>query len=308
MNKKLCIIIVGPSAVGKTSLAIHIAQEFNTGIISADSRQCYKELNIGVAKPSAEELLTVKHYFINSHTIHEEVNAALFEQYALASVEAIFQHGDIAVVAGGTGLYINAFCEGMDEIPVILPQIRNNIRKGFEQSGLEWLQYQVLQNDPEYYQDAEVSNPQRLMRSLEVKLSTGRSIRFYQSKQKKNRPFDIIKIGLELPRELLYNNINKRVENMIYNGLEEEAKSLLPYRNFNALKTVGYKEFFSHFNGAISRDQAIDAIKLSTRNYAKRQVTWFRNDKEIIWFQADKVMDILQFCRHQAACHLNKLK
>lgn len=304
MNKNLCIIIVGPTAVGKTALAIRIAQEFDTGIISADSRQCYKELNVGVAKPSNEELLAVKHYFINSHSIHEEVNAALFEQYASASVEAIFQQGNIAVVAGGTGLYVSAFCEGMDEIPVILPEIRINIRKGFEQSGLAWLQYQVQQNDPEYYHDGEVLNPRRLMRSLEVKLSTGRSIRSFQSKQKKNRPFDIIKIGLDLPRESLYNNINNRVDNMIDYGLEEEARSLLPYRYLNALNTVGYKEFFSHFDGTLSLNQAIDAIKLSTRRYAKRQVTWFTNDNDITWFQAGRITEILEHCRHKAACCL----
>lgn len=303
MNEKLCIVIVGPTAVGKTTLAIRIAQEFDTGIISADSRQCYKELNIGVAKPSVEELLAVKHHFINSHTIHEEINAALFEQYALASVAAIFQHCNIAVVAGGTGLYVSAFCEGMDEIPVILPEVRNNIRKGFEQYGLAWLQYQVQQSDHEYLANGEVFNPQRLMRSLEVKLSTGRSILSFQSKQKK-RPFDIIKIGLELPRELLYNNINNRVDNMIRYGLEEEAKSLLPYRNLNALNTVGYKEFFSHFDGTISRDQAVDAIKLSTRHYAKRQMTWFRNDNEIVWFQPGKLQDILQYCRYKATRYL----
>lgn len=300
MNKKLCIIIVGPTAVGKTSMAIRIAQEFDTCIISADSRQCYKELNIGVAKPSSADLLAVTHYFINSHTIHEEVNAALFEQYALACVETIFQNSNLAVITGGTGLYINAFCDGMDEIPVILPEVRNNIRKGFEHSGLEWLQNQVQQNDPGYYQDGEMLNPQRLMRSLEVKLSTGRSIRAFQSKQKKNRPFDIIKIGLDLPRELLYNNINSRVDTMIRHGLEEEVRSLLPYRHLNALNTVGYKEFFNYFDGTISRNQAIDAIKLSTRRYAKRQVTWFRNDNEIVWFQAGNINDILQHCRHKS--------
>lgn len=304
MNKKLCIIIVGPTAVGKTALAIRIAQEFSTGIISADSRQCYKELNIGVAKPSNEELLTVKHYFINSHSIHEEVNAALFEQYALASVEVIFQQGNIAVVAGGTGLYVNAFCEGMDEIPVILPEIRINIRKGFDQSGLAWLQYQVQQNDPEYFTDGEISNPQRLMRSLEVKMSTGRSIRSFQSKQKKTRPFDIVKIGLELHRESLYSNINNRVDGMMHNGLEEEARSLLSYRNLNALNTVGYKEFFSHFDGTISKDQAIAAIKLSTLHFAKRQGTWFRKDNETTWFQAGKVTDILQYCRNKVKSYL----
>lgn len=304
MKKKLCIVIVGPTAVGKTSLAIRIAQEFNTGIISADSRQCYKELNIGVAKPSVEDLLAVPHYFINSHTIHEEVSAAIFEQYALTAIEALFKNGNIAIVAGGTGLYVSALCEGMDEIPVILPEVRNHIRKGFEQSGIAWLQYQVQQNDPEYFRDGEVLNPQRLMRSLEVKLSTGRSIRSFQSKQKKLRSFDIIKIGLELPRELLYTNINNRVDNMIHYGLEEEVRSLLPYRYLNALNTVGYKEFFNHFDGKISQDQAIEAIKLSTRHYAKRQLTWFKNDNDIFWFQAGKTTDILQYCKHKAACYL----
>ena len=307
MSKNLCIVIVGPTAVGKTSLALHIAQEFKTGIISADSRQCYKELNIGVGKPTAEELHAVRHYFINSHTIHEEVNAALFEQYASTSVNEIFQHSNIAVVAGGTGMYINAFCEGIDEVPVISPEVRNNIRNDFKQSGLEWLQHQVQKNDPEYYQDGEVFNPQRLMRSLEVILSTGRSIRSFQSKQKKIRPYNIIKIGLYLPRENLYESINNRVDDMMDNGLEQEARSLLPYRYLNALNTVGYKELFSYFDGTISRERAIDAIKSSTRRYAKRQVTWFKNANDIIWFQAGKIAEISEYCRQKASyCLLYK--
>jgi tRNA dimethylallyltransferase len=285
---KTCIIIVGPTAVGKTALAIRVAQHFSTSIISADSRQCFKELNIGVAKPSAEELKTVTHYFINSHFIHENVNAGVFEKYALEKIDELFATKDVVVMAGGTGLYVKAFCEGMDEVPEIDPAIREKIIEDYEKNGLGWLQQQVEKNDPEYFAKAEIQNPQRLMRALEVKLSSGQSILSFQNKQKKERDFNIIKIGLELPKEQLYQNINTRVDNMMRDGQEAEARSLQQYQQLNALQTVGYKELFEYFDGVISLHEAVEKIKLNTRHYAKRQLTWFKKDSEIKWCAANE--------------------
>ena len=281
--KKTCIVIVGPTAVGKTSLAIKVAQHFNTEIISADSRQCYKELNIGVAKPSEEELKVAQHYFINSHSIHEMVNASVFEQYALEKAKRVFIKNDIAVVVGGTGLYIKTFCQGIDEVPVIKPEIRKKIITEFEWEGLEWLQKEVEKNDPLFYAKGEIKNPQRLMRALEVKLSTGRSITEYQTQQKKQRDFNIIKIGLELPKEELHKNINRRVDAMMKEGLLDEVKGLESHKKLNALQTVGYRELFGHLIGDLPLADAVEIIKINTRQYAKRQMTWFKREENVEW-------------------------
>lgn len=290
---KTCIIIAGPTAVGKTSLAIALAQHFNTEIISADSRQCFKELDIGVAKPSPQQLQLVKHYFINSHSVEQEFNAALFEQYALDAIEKIFLSHDIAIVAGGTGLYIKAFCEGLDEIPPIDSSVRDAIIDTYAQKGLSWLQQQVQLADPLYYEQGEIQNPQRLMRALEVKQSTGRSILSFQQQKKKERDFRIIKIGIELPREELYHRINTRVDDMMQQGLLDEVKSLLPYRQLNALQTVGYSELFEYFDGKITLEEATTVIKQHTRNYAKRQLTWFKKDPAFQWFAPDDLEAII---------------
>jgi tRNA dimethylallyltransferase len=293
MNKKVCIIITGATAVGKTSLAIEVAQHFKTSVISADSRQCYKELNIGVAKPSLQQLQLVKHYFINSHSVIEDVNAAIFERYALNAVNEIFQQHDVAVMVGGTGLYIKAFCEGLDDIPAIEADVRNSILAKYETEGLAWLQNEVKEKDREYYATGEIQNPQRLIRALEVKLSSGKSIRAFQEGEKQKRNFKIIKIGLDLPREELYNNINLRVDGMIQQGLLDEVKSLLPYRYFNALQTVGYTELFTHLDNIITIEKAIESIKKNTRHYGKRQLTWFRRDQSIQWFSPIDICQII---------------
>ena len=291
MNKT-CIVIVGPTAVGKTSLAVKTAQHFQTKIISADSRQCFKELNIGVAKPSDEELKAVEHFFISSHSILDNVNAAVFEQYALQKINEIFRNNDIAVMVGGTGLYVKAFCNGIDEVPVIDPAIRKEIQAGYEREGMEWLQKQVEKNDPVYFAKGETKNPQRLMRALEVKLSTGRSIMVFQTQQKKKRDFDIVKIGLQLPRQQLYKNINSRVDAMIGAGLVDEVKELERYKKLNALQTVGYRELFGYLSGSLGLADAVEMIKINTRQYAKLQMTWFRKDEEIKWCEPelDKLM------------------
>jgi tRNA dimethylallyltransferase len=292
-----CFIITGPTAAGKTALAIELARTFRTDIISADSRQCFRELNIGVAKPSEEELRLVKHYFINSHSIHDEVNAAVFEQYALQAVCTIFQSRPVAVMVGGTGLYIKAFCEGIDDIPPVSPAIREAIVARYEQHGISWLQQQVREADPLYYASGEVSNPQRLIRALEVMQGTGKSIRHYQQGKKITRDFAIVKIGLELNREKLHRNINSRVDKMMEAGLLEEVHSLLPWRQLNALQTVGYSELFNYLDGHCSLPEAVEAIKTHTRQYAKRQMTWFRKDPHIQWFSPDNLQQIIDYCQ-----------
>ncbi|MGN6604646.1 MAG: tRNA (adenosine(37)-N6)-dimethylallyltransferase MiaA [Ginsengibacter sp.] len=275
MNKKTCIIIAGPTAVGKTSYGIEIAQKYHTQIISADSRQCFKELNIGVAKPSEEQLQKVKHYFINSHSIHEEVNARVFEEYALETIQKIFEENDTAIMVGGTGLYIKAFMEGLDEIPEVNENLREEINNSYRKKGLEWLQNEIKKNDPVFFEKGEMQNPQRMLRALKVKLSTGKSILDFQKKEKAKRNFEIKVHLLELPREKLYQHINLRVDQMMESGLLKEAESLYPFKKLNALQTVGYKELFDYFDGKISYEKAVDEVKKNTRHYAKRQMTWF---------------------------------
>ncbi|MGN6419889.1 MAG: tRNA (adenosine(37)-N6)-dimethylallyltransferase MiaA [Pseudobacter sp.] len=294
---KTVIIIGGPTASGKTGLAIRLAQHFNTAIISADSRQCYQEMSIGVAKPSPEELQLVHHYFINSHSIHQDVNAATYEQYALEAAGSIFRSNDTAIMVGGTGLYIKAFCEGLDDIPAIDPAIRQQLNEGFAAYGLAWLQQQVADQDPLYYSSGEILNPVRLIRALEVKLQTGRSIREFQQRKKVSRPFNVIKIGLDLPKEELHERINLRVGLMMEQGLLEEVRSLYPHRHLNALRTVGYSELFDHLDGKISLEEAVEEIKKNTRHYAKRQLTWFRKDQAFEWTAPADWKRVLELCK-----------
>lgn len=283
---KTVYIIVGPTAIGKTALAIQLAKHLQTEIISADARQCYKELNIGVARPSIEELNQVQHHFIASHSIQETVNASVFEHYALDIAEKLFETKDNIVMVGGTGLYIKAFCEGLDDIPAIDPAIRSNIITAYESNGLAWLQAQLAQKDPAYWEQAEQENPQRLMRALEVMEGLGKSILTFQCQQKKERPFKIVTIGMEMDRALLYDRINLRVESMISAGLEQEVNSLLPYFSLNALQTVGYREWLAYFNKEVTLKEVINSIQQNTRHYAKRQMTWFKKDSTIRWFDA----------------------
>lgn len=279
-------IVVGPTAVGKTAYAIELAKKLKTEIISADARQCFKELNIGVARPTTSELNAVKHHFIASHSIHEPVNAGVFETYALEkTAELLNQYGSVVMV-GGTGLYIKAFAEGMDAIPAIDPAIRLQIQNDLSNNGLAWLQGQVEKLDPTYWAAADLGeqqNAQRLSRALEVVVGTGQSILDFQQQQKKHRPFAIQKIGLEMPRAQLYDRINQRVLQMVEMGLEEEVRSLVPQFNLNALQTVGYQEWLPYFEGKQSKDAVINAIQQNTRHYAKRQMTWFKKDATIQW-------------------------
>jgi len=303
---KTAILIIGPTAVGKTSVAIELAKRFNTEILSADSRQCFKELNIGVARPSELELRAVPHYFIASHSIHDNVNAGTFEQYALQKAKELFRTHDRIIVTGGTGLYLQAFSEGLDEIPNVPNETRKEIISKYEKNGLEWLQKQVEKLDPRFYTSGEIRNPHRLMRALEVAQATGRSILEYRIGQKETRDFDIVKIGLELPKEELHRNINARVDRMIDAGLVEEAKQLSRYRSLNALQTVGYKEIFDYLDLKFPTERAIELIKQNTRQYAKRQMTWFKKDKEIKWFGPSEISRIEEYLVIAAANATNR--
>jgi tRNA dimethylallyltransferase len=280
---------VGPTAVGKTSFAISLAQHLQTEIISADARQCYAELNIGVARPSLDELSQVPHHFIASHSVNETVNAQVFENYALAKANELFKTHHSVVMVGGTGLYIKAFCEGLDMIPAIDPAIREDIIKQYEKLGLRWLQKEVSVKDPMYWAKGEQQNPQRLMRALEVMLGTGASIVSFQIKNKITRPFNIVKVGLELPREQLYERINQRVLSMVENGLETEVRNLLPQNHLNALQTVGYSEWAPYFESSLSKEKVIENIQQNTRHYAKRQMTWFKKDPDITWYSPNAI-------------------
>jgi tRNA dimethylallyltransferase len=287
------IIIVGPTAVGKTAAAIGLARHLQTSIISADSRQCYRELNIGVAKPSAAELEAVPHYFINSHSVADEVSAATFEHLALAWTAELFRQSPVVVMVGGTGLYIRAFTDGLDTIPPVDQSIRSHIRLHYEEQGLPWLQTEIAKYDPAFYAAGEIQNPQRLMRALEVRLSTGQSILAFQSREPRQRPFRIITIGLQLSREQLNQRIDSRVDDMMKAGLLDEVKGLLPYRSHNALQTVGYKELFHYLDGKTSIEAAVAAIKTNTRQYAKRQLTWFHRDLSVRWTDPDTPLETL---------------
>jgi tRNA dimethylallyltransferase len=287
VKTKTVIIITGPTASGKTSLAITAAQYFDTEIISADSRQCYREMNIGVAKPSPQQLNAVAHHFINSHSIHDEVNAATFAAYAHSVAEKVFARRDVIIMCGGTGLYIKAFTDGLDDIPRIDTGIRERIVSGYQKNGFQWLQEEVRMKDPKYYVEGEIQNPQRLMRALEVVEGTGKSIRDFHTGTSAAKKYDVVKYAISIPRDQLYNNINSRVDRMMEEGLLNEVQALLPFRNLNALQTVGYTEIFEYLDGAIRLPDAVAKIKQNTRNYAKRQMTWFRKDKELKWINSD---------------------
>lgn len=286
MSTHTAILIVGPTAVGKTAAAIALAQLFETDILSADSRQCYREMNIGVARPSTEELATVPHHFIASHCIHEEVNAGMYEKYALEKAADIFAKHSKLIVTGGTGLYIKAFSEGIDDMPEIDPSIRQQLNHNYAIKGLTWLQQEVAIRDPLFWQIAEQQNPHRLLRALEILEGTGKSITRFQIGKKVERPFRIVKIGLEMERSALNARIHLRVEQMMQHGLLDEVKALYPFKHLNALQTVGYQELFDHLDGNISYDKAVELIQQHTRQYAKRQMTWFKKDSSIHWVNA----------------------
>ena len=282
-TKKL-IVLLGPTASGKTSLSIEIAQKLNTEILSCDSRQFYKELKIGAAPPSKEELTIVNHHFIHHLSINENYSIGQFEKDAIAKITELFKAHNYLLLVGGSGLYIDAICNGLDNIPNISNNIREKINNEYKKNGITWLQEKIKKIDPEFYKSADINNPQRLKRCYEVFHQTGKRFSTFHKKEKKKRNFEVIKIGIKTDREQLYKKINTRVDKMIKNGLVNEAELLKKFREKNALNTVGYKELFKYFDQNIELDVAIEEIKKNTRRLAKRQLTWFRKDKKINWF------------------------
>ncbi|MCX2574732.1 tRNA (adenosine(37)-N6)-dimethylallyltransferase MiaA [Pedobacter sandarakinus] len=292
-RSKTLIAIVGPTAIGKTALAIQLARHFETEIVSADSRQFFKEMEIGTAKPNKEELLAAKHHFINSHSVTQLFSTGDFEVDALKVLDEIFRLQDVAILVGGSGLYINAVLNGLDELPEIDLAVREKLNQQLENEGILAIQNMLAEVDPEYYAKVDQHNPQRMIRGLEVFLSTGKKLSSMLSSTRKKRPFDVIKIGLNTDRSILYGTINERVDKMIAAGLVDEVQSLLSCRKLNALNTVGYSEIFDFIDGKITLQSAISAIKQNTRRFAKRQLTWFRRDPEITWFspnEGDKII------------------
>jgi len=286
---KILLVIAGPTAVGKTAAAIQLAKYYKTVIVSADSRQFYREMSIGTAKPSDEELNAVKHYFINSLSITESFSAGDFEKQALTLLDDLFKRHDIVILAGGSGLFIKAVCDGFDNLPSSDAVLREKLNKEFFEKGIEGLQKKLKIIDPEYFEQVDINNPQRIIRALQVFESTGKPFSTFLKSAITQRPFKIIKLGISLPREILYRRINERVEIMVQQGLLDEVRALLPYRNLNALNTVGYNELFDYFDGKVELAASIDLIKQNTRRFAKRQLTWFRKDKDFRWFEAEKI-------------------
>jgi len=293
-GQKTLIVVAGPTAVGKTALAIDLARHYHTDIVSADSRQFYREMSIGTAKPTDEELAQAKHHFVNSHSVTEDYNVGDFEQQGLEVLNQIFAEHDVAILAGGSGLYIKAICEGFDDLPSVNKFIRAELNTTLEEQGLAFLQQELKTADPVYYAQVDINNPQRVIRALEVIRETGQPFSSFRTASPRQRSFNIIKIGLNLPRELLYSRINQRVDDMVTQGLLEEVTSLLPYRGYNALNTVGYSEIFDYLDGIMDLPTAIALIKQNTRRFAKRQLTWFNRDKDMAWFEPGQVGEIIK--------------
>ncbi len=297
INDNTLIVLLGPTASGKTDLAIALAQHFKTEIISADSRQFYKEIPIGTAAPNADQLALVKHHFVGHLSIQDNYNVFRFEQDVLKLLEKGFKSHDVFVMTGGSGLYIDAVCQGIDELPDPDIGLRNSLEKLFKEQGIEVLQQKLKELDPVYFQSVDLKNSKRLMRAIEVCLQTGKPYSQQRLNKGKERPFNIIKVGLDMPREILNQRINLRTDEMINAGWLNEAKAVFPLRDLNALNTVGYKELFSYFDGERTLEEALVKIKTNTRRYAKRQMTWFRKDKSIQWFEPGKVEEIVGFCQ-----------
>jgi tRNA dimethylallyltransferase len=294
MSKTL-IIIAGPTAAGKTTLAIQIAKHFKTEIISADSRQFYREMNIGTAKPSKEELDAIQHHLIDSHSIADSFSVGDFEKEVINLLEKLFKDQDQVVLVGGSGLFINAICNGFDMLPVATEETRAGLNKLLAEKGISHLQEKLKMADPQYYVEVDINNPQRLIRALEVFESTGKPFSSYRTKTPKKRNFNIIKLGINPKREILYEQINLRVDQMVELGLFEEVKGLVDYRQLNTLNTVGYSEIFEYIDGKLSKEAAIDKIKQNTRRFAKRQITWFKKSEDMNWFEANELSAILDF-------------
>ena len=304
-NQNTLITIVGPTAIGKTALSIQLANAFNASIISCDSRQFFKEMTIGTAVPEPKELAAAKHYFIQNRSVFDSYNVGEFERDTLEKLEALFKENPIQIMVGGSGLYVDAVLNGLDYFPEVDPKIREALLLKLEKEGIEVLQKQLKELDLETYKLIAIDNPHRIMRALEVCIGSGIPYSTFKNKPKKQRNFNNIKIGLNADREIIYNRINQRVDAMIDNGLIEEAKTLYAHKELNALQTVGYREFFSFFDGNFTQEFAISEIKKNSRRFAKRQLTWFKRDKNTLWFDylTDKLTIVSQISEK-----INKLK
>ncbi len=287
MSSKRLLVVVGPTGSGKTDLSIRLARHYAAPILSTDSRQVYRGMPIGTAQPSDDQLQAVEHHFIASHDLKDNLNCGEYETQALERLERLFADHDYVVAVGGSGLYVRALCEGMDDLPQADESLRAELSRRLETEGVGGLAEQLRELDPAYYEVVDRSNPARVVRALEVCLQTGRPYSEQRTGERRWRPFEIVKIGVDLPREELYDRINRRVDQMLADGLEAEARALYPYRELNALQTVGYREFFDYFDGRTNYDEAVELIKRNSRRYAKRQLTWFRRDPEVRWFRPD---------------------
>lgn len=299
MSSNTLIVIIGPTAVGKTDFCVQLAQSLGIAVVSADSRQFYKEMAIGTAKPRPEELKGVPHYLIDHISIHDEYNVAQYEKEALKCLDDIYQQSKLAILTGGSGLFIRAVCDGLDNMPPVKPGVREELNLHYEQAGLETLLKELQQSDPEYFQQVDKKNYIRVIRALEVIRSTGKPFSSFRSGKKANRPFKTIKIGLTREREELYERINRRMDIMLEEGLLEEAKPLYPYKHLSSLKTVGYQELFDFWDGKQDWNKTVELLKQNSRRYAKRQMTWFRKDKEINWFHPDDQKNIKKLLNDQ---------
>jgi tRNA dimethylallyltransferase len=289
------VIVLGPTGVGKSAVSLQIARYFNSEIISADSRQFYRELSIGTAVPSPDELKSIPHYFIQTKSIVDYYNVSDYETEALEVINRLFNSKNPLILTGGSMLYIDTICKGIDDIPTVDPEIRNEVVRWYEENGLEALRKRLLEIDPEYHQIVDLNNSKRLLHAVEIFQMTGKPYSSYRKRTVRIRPFNILKIGINQDRKILYERINQRVIQMMDAGLLEEAKSMYKFRNLNSLNTVGYKELFSFLDGECSLEEAIDLIQRNTRRYARKQLTWFRRDQEINWFEPDQVSEIISF-------------
>lgn len=292
MKKPLLVCIVGPTAIGKTNLAIALAQQWKTEIVSADSRQFFREMSIGTAKPNAEELASAPHHFINSHAINEAFSVGDFEKEGLVLLEKLFTKHPIVILVGGSGLYVQAITHGFDSLPKAPESLRDELNEQLARQGITPLQERLKSLDPEYYSEVDVHNPQRIIRALEVCISSGKPFSSYRKQHALQRPFDVLTIGLNTDRSALYQRINERVDQMMEEGLLEEVRSLLPYRNLNALQTVGYQELFDYLDGSCTLASAIEKVKQNTRRFAKRQLTWFKRNSDTHWFESQQHAEI----------------
>ena len=293
--KKTLIVIIGPTAVGKTALCMDLATHFGIPIINADSRQIYRELKVGTARPTEEQMQQIKHYFVGTLGLEDYYSASLFEQQVLELLSQLFQAHDFALMTGGSMMYIDAVCDGIDDIPTIDDETRTLMKQRLAEEGLEQLCEDLRRLDPEYYEIVDKQNPRRVVHALEICTMTGQTYTSFRRREKRERPFRIIKIGLNRPREELYARINQRVDEMMANGLLEEVKTMYPKRSLNALNTVGYKELFDYLDGRWPLEEAVERIKGNTRRYARKQLTWYKKDNQIRWFHPDEITTIIDY-------------